>query len=101
MKPLENLLARVEITRRSPLNANEDVRISQIEYDSRRVQPGTLFVAMKGGATDGNLYIEQALALTRCTLHEQHFQSWKSRKAVAPWLSSAALSMTTQIRSLV
>jgi UDP-N-acetylmuramoyl-L-alanyl-D-glutamate--2,6-diaminopimelate ligase len=35
--------------------------ISGIEYDSRQVRRGAVFVAMKGGATDGNRYIEQAL----------------------------------------
>ena len=33
-----------------------------VQYDSRRVQPGDTFVAMRGGATDGNRFIEQALA---------------------------------------
>ena len=30
--------------------------IAGIEYDSRRVRPGSVFVAMKGGSTDGNKY---------------------------------------------
>jgi UDP-N-acetylmuramoyl-L-alanyl-D-glutamate--2,6-diaminopimelate ligase len=33
-----------------------------VEYDSRRIQPGDLFVAMRGEATDGNRYIDAALA---------------------------------------
>ena len=33
-----------------------------VQYDSRRVRPGDVFVAMRGGTTDGNRYIEQALA---------------------------------------
>jgi UDP-N-acetylmuramoyl-L-alanyl-D-glutamate--2,6-diaminopimelate ligase len=36
--------------------------ITGIEYDSRRVRPGSVFVAMKGGSTDGNRYIDKALA---------------------------------------
>jgi len=36
--------------------------ITGIEYDSRRVRPGSVFVAMKGGTTDGNRYVEKALA---------------------------------------
>jgi len=35
-------------------------RISQIANDSRRVQPGALFVAIHGVATDGNLYAKSA-----------------------------------------
>ena len=33
-----------------------------VEYDSRRIKPGAVFVAMKGGSTDGNRYIDKALA---------------------------------------
>jgi UDP-N-acetylmuramoyl-L-alanyl-D-glutamate--2,6-diaminopimelate ligase len=36
--------------------------ITGVEYDSRRVRPGSVFVAMKGGTTDGNRYVEKALA---------------------------------------
>ncbi|HVU46792.1 MAG TPA: Mur ligase family protein, partial [Terracidiphilus sp.] len=39
-----------------------DAQISGIEYDSRRVQRGSVFVAMKGGSTDGNRYVEKAIA---------------------------------------
>ncbi len=37
-------------------------QITGVEYDSRRVRPGSVFVAMKGGSTDGNRYIEKAIA---------------------------------------
>ena len=33
-----------------------------VEYDSRRVRPGAAFVAMRGGTTDGNRYIDAAIA---------------------------------------
>ncbi len=36
--------------------------IAGIEYDSRRVAPGAVFVAMKGGSTDGNRYVDKAIA---------------------------------------
>jgi UDP-N-acetylmuramoyl-L-alanyl-D-glutamate--2,6-diaminopimelate ligase len=36
--------------------------IAGIEYDSRKVRPGSVFVAMKGGSTDGNRYVEKAIA---------------------------------------
>ncbi|HSA91590.1 MAG TPA: UDP-N-acetylmuramoyl-L-alanyl-D-glutamate--2,6-diaminopimelate ligase [Terriglobales bacterium] len=36
--------------------------ITGIQYDSRRISPGDLFVAMRGETTDGNRYIEQAIA---------------------------------------
>jgi UDP-N-acetylmuramoyl-L-alanyl-D-glutamate--2,6-diaminopimelate ligase len=38
-----------------------DPLISALHYDSRRIQPGWLFVAWKGESTDGNRYIDAAL----------------------------------------
>ncbi|MGA2351715.1 MAG: UDP-N-acetylmuramoyl-L-alanyl-D-glutamate--2,6-diaminopimelate ligase, partial [Terracidiphilus sp.] len=35
--------------------------ITGVEYDSRKVQSGSVFVAMKGGSTDGNRYVEKAI----------------------------------------
>ena len=39
-----------------------DAPVTGIEYDSRRVRPGAVFVAMKGGSTDGNKFVEKAIA---------------------------------------
>jgi UDP-N-acetylmuramoyl-L-alanyl-D-glutamate--2,6-diaminopimelate ligase len=36
--------------------------VSGVEYDSRRVQPGCVFVAMRGETSDGNQFIDQAIA---------------------------------------
>ncbi len=36
--------------------------VTGVEYDSRRVRPGAVFVAMKGGSTDGNRYVDKAIA---------------------------------------
>ncbi|MDR3470459.1 MAG: UDP-N-acetylmuramoyl-L-alanyl-D-glutamate--2,6-diaminopimelate ligase [Devosia sp.] len=41
---------------------SSEAPITGIEYDSRRVRPGSVFVAMKGGSTDGNRYVEKAIA---------------------------------------
>jgi UDP-N-acetylmuramoyl-L-alanyl-D-glutamate--2,6-diaminopimelate ligase len=35
---------------------------SGLEYDSRRVKPGDAFIAMRGEASDGNKFIDQAIA---------------------------------------
>jgi UDP-N-acetylmuramoyl-L-alanyl-D-glutamate--2,6-diaminopimelate ligase len=35
--------------------------VAGVEYDSRKIKPGAAFVAMKGGSTDGNRYIEKAI----------------------------------------
>jgi UDP-N-acetylmuramoyl-L-alanyl-D-glutamate--2,6-diaminopimelate ligase len=36
--------------------------VSGLEYDSRRVKPGDVFVAMQGEASDGNKFIDNAIA---------------------------------------
>jgi UDP-N-acetylmuramoyl-L-alanyl-D-glutamate--2,6-diaminopimelate ligase len=38
------------------------VEIATVEYDSRRVRPGAAFVAMRGGTTDGNRFVDAAFA---------------------------------------
>ena len=37
--------------------------ISGVEYDSRRVKPGDAFVAMRGESSDGNKFIDKAIAM--------------------------------------
>jgi UDP-N-acetylmuramoyl-L-alanyl-D-glutamate--2,6-diaminopimelate ligase len=41
--------------------AGSKAEIHGVEYDSRHIVPGSIFVAMRGGTTDGNRYIEAAL----------------------------------------
>ncbi len=54
---LSQLLEGVSALRRS----GPDARISGVEYDSRRVREGSLFVAMAGGTTDGNRFLAPAV----------------------------------------
>ncbi len=42
-------------------SAAAPVGVTGVAYDSRRVGPGDAFVAMRGGAADGNHYIEAAI----------------------------------------
>ena len=56
---LRELLAGVPICADS---ADLEMEISGVSYDSRTTQPGDLFVAMTGFATDGHQYIAKALA---------------------------------------
>src|SRR6266496_4194019 len=43
-------------------NSTGNPAVIGVEYDSRRVRPGVVFVAMKGETSDGNRYIDQAIA---------------------------------------
>ena len=42
-------------------SGNPDV--TGVEYDSRRIKPGCVFVAMRGETSDGNRFIDQAIQL--------------------------------------
>ena len=41
--------------------ADPNMEITSVAYDSRKVTPGAMFVAITGFATDGNLYIPMAM----------------------------------------
>jgi UDP-N-acetylmuramoyl-L-alanyl-D-glutamate--2,6-diaminopimelate ligase len=43
------------------LASSGDPGVSSVEYDSRRVKPGCVFVAMRGETSDGNRFIDQAI----------------------------------------
>ncbi|HTD55108.1 MAG TPA: UDP-N-acetylmuramoyl-L-alanyl-D-glutamate--2,6-diaminopimelate ligase [Silvibacterium sp.] len=51
------ILRGVDCVRRS----GPDREITNVEYDSRRLASGSLFVAMQGGTTDGNQYVSNAI----------------------------------------
>jgi len=40
----------------------QDIAVREIRYDSRRVGPGDMFVALRGTASDGHRFIEAAVA---------------------------------------
>ncbi len=54
---LSQILSGIPLT----CHIKEDVEITGIAYDSRRVTPGNLFVCIKGYQTDGHTYIQSAI----------------------------------------
>ena len=59
MKYLSDILDGLAFTE---LQGSADMEISAIVFDSRKVEPNCLFVAVKGTQVDGHDYIEQAIA---------------------------------------
>ena len=55
---LKDLLAGVDVIRTT---ADMNMEIPGVAYDSRKVMPGSLFVAISGFATDGNRFIPMAM----------------------------------------
>ncbi len=60
-----------------------DPQISGLDYSSRRVEPGWLFVAMRGDSTNGNRYIDSALenGAVAVVTDSQH----EHRRRGVPW----------------
>ena len=58
MKYLSDIVEGLAFTE---LQGSADVEISAVVFDSRKVVPGCLFVAVKGTAVDGHDYIERAI----------------------------------------
>ena len=54
---IENALSGVEVLGGSAAG----VEVGGVQYDSRRVRPGDVFVAMRGGTVDGNRFVAGAL----------------------------------------
>lgn len=63
MMQCTDALKEVDVIQSAGLvHAGAAAEIVRVEYDSRRVGPGAAFVAMRGGTTDGNRYIDAAIA---------------------------------------
>ena len=54
--------ALIEATNAIRVSGDANIAISGIAYNSNDVQPGDLFVALRGGYTDGHFYVERAIA---------------------------------------
>ncbi|MGN6401201.1 MAG: UDP-N-acetylmuramoyl-L-alanyl-D-glutamate--2,6-diaminopimelate ligase [Flavisolibacter sp.] len=58
MKKLSDILYKVQTT---ALAGNTNIDITDVQIDSRKVQKGSLFVAVRGVAVDGHGFIEKAI----------------------------------------
>ena len=65
MKLLKDILYKVSV---NTIYGDTNLEISQIDFDSRAVKEGSLFVAQKGTSVDGHLYIDKAISLGATTI---------------------------------
>lgn len=56
---LKDILYKVNIR---SVNGSTDIEIKDLQSDSRKVSPGTCFIAIKGTLTDGHHYIDNAIS---------------------------------------
>jgi UDP-N-acetylmuramoyl-L-alanyl-D-glutamate--2,6-diaminopimelate ligase len=58
VKQLSDILYHVHL---EGISGSTDVRVSSLQIDSRKVEKGCLFIAVKGTASDGHSYIDRAV----------------------------------------
>ena len=58
MKVLKDILYKVKLKQ---IIGDTDVMISNVQFDSREVGPGDVFVAVNGYSSDGHDFIDQAI----------------------------------------
>lgn len=58
MKKLSDILYKVQLT---AITGTTDVVIGDVQIDSRQVQKGALFIAVKGTASDGHQFVTKAI----------------------------------------
>jgi UDP-N-acetylmuramoyl-L-alanyl-D-glutamate--2,6-diaminopimelate ligase len=64
---LSELLNGVRVTKLFEMQygrtlVTQDIQISNVQYDSRKVHPGDMFVALRGTAMDGHAFIDNAVS---------------------------------------
>ena len=60
MKLLKDILYKVSV---NSVYGATNIEVTEIVFDSRKIQKGAVFVAQKGVSVDGHLYIEKAINL--------------------------------------
>ena len=60
--------------------------VLRVLYDSRRVRPGDVFVAMRGGTDDGNKFIGSAVERGAAAIVTDSLEAWQQRAKVPFYL---------------
>jgi UDP-N-acetylmuramoyl-L-alanyl-D-glutamate--2,6-diaminopimelate ligase len=66
--------------------AHGDLGVAEVAYDSRKVKPGTLFVAILGEKTDGNKFVPDAIARGAVAIVSEQGRP-ESIPAEFPWIN--------------
>jgi UDP-N-acetylmuramoyl-L-alanyl-D-glutamate--2,6-diaminopimelate ligase len=65
LKLLKDILYKVSV---NAVYGDTNVKVAQVDFDSRKVVKDSLFVAQKGISVDGHLYIDKAIRLGATTI---------------------------------
>jgi len=65
LKKLKDILYKVSV---NAVYGDTNVKVAQVDFDSRKIVKDSLFVAQKGTSVDGHLYIDKAISLGATTI---------------------------------
>jgi UDP-N-acetylmuramoyl-L-alanyl-D-glutamate--2,6-diaminopimelate ligase len=65
LKLLKDILYKVSV---NAVYGDTNVKVAQVDFDSRKIVKDSLFVAQKGTSVDGHLYIDKAISLGATTI---------------------------------
>ena len=60
MKELRDILHKVALVQ---LHGQTDIAVHDLQLDSRKIQPGSVFIAVRGEQADGHMFIDKAIGL--------------------------------------
>ncbi len=59
---MNNIWDKVSLSKALNIKIDHEITVGPLEFDSRKIKGGELFVAFTGGVTDGHLFVQDALA---------------------------------------
>lgn len=71
------------------VSGREDIEVRGVQYDSRRVHAGDVFVAMRGGSADGNRFLQAALQRGAAAVVTDSAESFRELQRKQPELAVA------------
>ena len=93
------LKALLSATQIKSVDGSTEREITSLAYDSRRIQPGGLFVALKGEKVDGAQFVAQAVekgaeAIMSPIHHHFELKGWKENTVIVRfWILSVMFAL--------
>jgi UDP-N-acetylmuramoyl-L-alanyl-D-glutamate--2,6-diaminopimelate ligase len=88
-----NLKKLADVLPSKKISGDADLAIKKIEYDSRQIKPGDLFVAIEGYSDDGHRYIHSAIKKGAVAVVAQKNGNYRARAKIIVPNSREALAL--------
>lgn len=88
-RELKHIIAELSCT----ITGNADISVRHLVFDSRKVQKGDLFVAVKGTQVDGHDYIKSAIEKGAIAVVCEHYNTEEAKNAVIIQVKESATAL--------